>query len=82
MTVDLLFERNKLAAENVNLRRLLNEVLIHLDERYRGDRDAPGHCHQIPGVWDRGSGEHAGMLCGWCALWHEARAAILEPNVD
>lgn len=39
-----------------------------------GDRkgNAPGHCHDIPGVWDQGNGDKSGKECGWCKVWNAA----------
>ncbi|KTC59088.1 hypothetical protein [Pseudomonas savastanoi] len=36
--------------------------------------DAPGHCHSVPGVWDKGNGEKAGKECAWCKVWNAAIA--------
>ena len=70
----------RMAQENDKLRRLLNELLTQLGERERGDGNAPGHAHEVPGVWDSDNGKLAGKPCAWCALWAEAKATILTPN--
>lgn len=58
---------------------LFAQLLDQLGERDRGDGNAPGHCHEIPGIWDSDNGKKAGKQCAWCATWNEAkrvRAAI------
>lgn len=70
----------ELAEENERMRHLLNDLLTQLGERERGDGNAPGHCHEVPGVWDSDNGKLAGKPCAWCALWAEAKEMILTPN--
>lgn len=33
--------------------------------------DAPGHCHNIKGRWDKDGSE-----CQWCKTWQEIRATV------
>jgi hypothetical protein len=41
-------------------------------EKNSSKPDAPGHCHQVAGVWDMGNRpEIAGKPCEWCALWNQ-----------
>lgn len=49
------------------------------DVKARGSsngRDAPGHRHLIPGIWNSDNGVLAGKPCAWCSLWNEAKASI------
>lgn len=69
------------AQENDKLRHLLSRLLEEESLHDRGDGNAPGHCHEVPGVWDSDNGKKAGKPCAWCALWAEAKATILTPNV-
>jgi hypothetical protein len=71
-----------LVQERDKLRRLLNRLLEEVGEHDRNDGNAPGHCHQVPGVWDSDNGKKAGKPCAWCALWAEAKATILPPNAE
>lgn len=70
-----------LVQERDKLRHLLNRLLEEVGEHDRSDGNAPGHCHQVPGVWDSDNGKKAGKPCAWCALWAEAKATILTPNL-
>jgi len=57
-------------AENEHVAEMFVAVVEQLDD----DRNqAPGHAHNIPGIWDRDNGPLAGKPCAWCALWREAR---------
>lgn len=62
---------------------LFRQVFQHLDRRRR---DAPGHNHDVAGVWndDPSNGLEAGNLCEWCSLWSEVRAALTpeQPHAD
>lgn len=40
--------------------------------RFPSAGNAPGHVHQVPGVWDSDNGELAGQECAWCAAWNTA----------
>lgn len=40
--------------------------------------NAPGHAHDIPGVWDSDNGALAGQPCAWCALWNKAKAMLAD----
>jgi hypothetical protein len=54
-------------------------VIDELESRHGNDGNAPGHGHEIPGVWDNDNGKLAGKPCAWCAVWAKAkelRAAI------
>lgn len=44
------------------------------------DGNAPGHGHEIPGIWDDDNGKLAGQPCAWCALWNRAKAMIAEAD--
>lgn len=55
-------------------RDALAAIFDHYDHRAQ----APGHSHDIPGVWDKdiGNGDKGGTACEWCATWERARACI------
>lgn len=57
--------------ENTEYRELLRELLVQLCENpsIREDGNAPGHAHEVPGVWDSDNGDLAGKPCAWCAMW-------------
>lgn len=45
-------------------------AVIEQLEKSSSKPDAPGHSHQVAGVWDIGNKpEIAGKSCEWCALW-------------
>lgn len=78
--MELRMTNQNLKDENDKLRGLLIELLTQLGELDRGDGNAPGHAHEIPGVWDSAYGVPAGKPCAWCALWAEAKETILTHN--
>jgi hypothetical protein len=65
-----------LERENAEYRELLRELLVQLCENPASSRggNAPGHGHEVPGVWDSDNGELAGKPCAWCAVWARAVA--------
>jgi hypothetical protein len=64
------------------MKALLAELLDQLGERDRGDGNAPGHAHDIPGIWDMDNGKLAGKPCAWCATWAKAKALGLMSNLN
>lgn len=71
----------KLKVENEALRKradrweevgrlIVSEMPLRLRPRVAGN--APGHCHEVPGVWDTDNGELAGRECAWCKVWATA----------
>jgi beta-galactosidase/beta-glucuronidase len=32
-------------------------------------KNAPGHAHHTPGIWDEDNGDLAGKPCAWCLTW-------------
>lgn len=68
------------ARELRELKALMAELLVQLGERDRGDGNAPGHAHEVPGVWDSDNGKLAGKPCAWCKTWAKAKALGLTPN--
>lgn len=63
------------------LKVLMAALLDELGERDHGDGNAPGHCHEIPGVWDSDNGKKAGKPCSWCAIWAKAKSScLMTPN--
>lgn len=69
-------EIESLRSENSEYRELLRELLVQLCENpgIREDGNAPGHAHQVPGVWDDDNDELSGKSCAWCAVWTRAVA--------
>lgn len=63
-----------LIAAAPDLLAALRAIMAKLDK----GRDAPGHCHDRPGIWDDDNGEKAGQPCEWCVQWNAARAAIAK----
>ena len=59
---------------------ILEAVMREMPHHGRGDGNAPGHGHAIPGIWDKDNGELAGKECAWCKTWSAARAAIESHN--
>ncbi|WP_186121448.1 hypothetical protein [Burkholderia gladioli] len=62
-------------------RDLLAAVTRELDDGeygqpWRGTENAPGHAHDVLGVWDSDNGSKAGKPCAWCMTWNRARAAL------
>lgn len=73
-------ERDRLKAENETLRGLVLSALEEGKGRPGTGGNAPGHCHAVPGVWDRGNGERSGTACGWCRIWNAAQAMAKEAS--
>ncbi len=71
-------EIEKLKADNESLRGLVLSALEEGNGRPGTGGNAPGHCHAVPGVWDRGNGERSGTACGWCRIWNAAQAMAKE----
>lgn len=64
--------------ECAELKELMAALLDEMGERDRGDGNAPGHCHDVPGVWDSDNGAKAGKKCSWCAIWAKAKSMGLR----
>ena len=73
-------QRDELAAQVEATNALMDELLDQLGERTVSDGNAPGHGHEIPGVWDSDNGALAGKPCAWCATWAHAKALRVAPN--
>ncbi len=69
---------DQLKAENEALRSLVLSALEEGKGRPGSGGNAPGHCHDVPGVWDRGNGDRSGTPCGWCRIWNAAQAMAKE----
>lgn len=70
----------QLKAENDALRSLVLSALEEGKGRPGTGGNAPGHCHGVPGVWDRGNGDRSGTACGWCKIWNAAQAMAREAS--
>lgn len=67
-----------LRAEVVILRHALGGIFAYFDGK-RECQQAPGHCHDVPGIWDIDNDPSiAGKSCDWCAHWNAARAALTQ----
>lgn len=53
---------------------ILAYIVEYLDE---GDQ-APGHCHEKPGIWDEDNRDKAGQRCYWCELWATAKEKVRD----
>ncbi len=60
---------------------------VHGSPKEKGN--APGHAHEIPGIWDSDNGDLAGHPCAWCTTWNAAvtmlaaaspSSAVLSPE--
>jgi hypothetical protein len=73
---DLLATITRLTAENERLREGLGHIFANFADRAQ----APGHSHDVPGIWDDdiSNGELAGKPCDWCAKWNAARSTLGE----
>lgn len=64
-------------ADGERFRSILAAVVGEIqkdDGRYDGN--APGHAHDIPGVWDNDNGAKSGKPCSWCRTWKLARESL------
>lgn len=72
-----LVEEKSAAAERDKWEPVIAAVIRELPERMRGDKgNAPGHAHEIAGIWDSDNGDIAGTKCAWCAAWNTALEVI------
>ena len=71
-------QRDQLRADNEALRSLVLSSLEEGKGLPGAGGNAPGHCHAVPGVWDRGNGDRSGTACGWCRIWNAAQAMAKE----
>lgn len=78
----LVAEVGRLKAENEALREVMSCVVNEIPGHSNRNGNAPGHCHAIPGVWDRGNGAKTGTECGWCKVWNAAVAMSKESSHD
>jgi hypothetical protein len=54
---------------------ILEAVRRELD-RQTNRGNAPGHGHEVPGIWDYDNGQLAGLPCAWCLTWKKFTALI------
>lgn len=85
--IDLLLAEVEAAAADkrnaLTFRDLMAAVIRNINHGeynrlYRGIENAPGHAHDMPGIWDSDNGAKAGTQCAWCATWNAARAALAQ----
>ena len=65
-------EVEALRAGAVKWREVVPMLLDELGAEDYRPGNAPGHCHDVPGVWDGDNGDLAGKPCAWCATWNAA----------
>lgn len=73
---DLVASLSTDAKDAENFRSIIKAIASEISEPGKPDGNAPGHCHDIPGVWDSDNGAKAGKECAWCKTWSLALAAI------
>lgn len=73
-------ECEKLRKDAERYRSLLEAVLREIPHRKWERGNAPGHCHSVPGIWDKDNGALAGKECAWCKVWNEAVSAMVLPK--
>ncbi|BEH18918.1 hypothetical protein [Burkholderia pseudomallei] len=71
-------KRNALAFRDLMAAVIRNINHGEYNRPYRGIENAPGHAHDMPGIWDSDNGAKAGTQCAWCAMWNAARAALAQ----
>lgn len=71
-------KRNALAFRDLMAAVIRNINQGEYNRPYRGIENAPGHAHDMPGIWDSDNGAKAGTQCAWCATWNAARAALAQ----
>lgn len=72
-------EVERLKADLAEARGALANIFAKLD---RGG-DAPGHSHDVRGIWDADNAPGvAGTRCEWCAQWEAARAASVHSRLS
>lgn len=75
----------KMVSEHESIVKERNELvdvlaaLIHEMPSPGWDGNAPGHCHQVPGVWDDDNGTRSGTECRLCYAYARA-VAIVGPK--
>lgn len=55
---------------------ILEAVMREMPRGSGRNGNAPGHGHDVPGIWDSDNGDLAGKPCAWCLAWNTARAMI------
>ncbi|MCW0132761.1 hypothetical protein [Burkholderia pseudomallei] len=71
-------KRNALAFRDLMAAVIRNINHGEYNRPYRGIENAPGHAHDMPGIWDSDNGAKAGTQCAWCATWNAARGALAQ----
>lgn len=65
------------AAEREKWKPVVEAVVREIPDRDdETSYNAPGHAHQIPGVWNDDNGALAGKECAWCKAWNTAKEVI------
>jgi hypothetical protein len=73
---------DRVTAERDEVLAVFRLVINEIEHRDRSDDgNAPGHSHDIPGVWDSDNGALAGKPCAWCATWAKAKELVAIASV-
>ena len=54
---------------------ILEAVRREMEDRVYS-KNAPGHAHHTPGIWDEDNGDLAGKPCAWCLTWKKFTGLI------
>lgn len=73
--VEMVSEHEAMVKDRNELRDVL-QALIHEMPAPGWDGNAPGHCHQVPGVWDNDNGKRSGTKCRLCDAYARAVAVV------
>lgn len=71
----------ELEARQTRWREVVDAVIREVPNNYRSNFEggnAPGHGHEVPGVWDSDNGAKAGTKCAWCLAWNAALSMAKE----
>lgn len=75
------YQAKKIEQQDKEIQRLRELITLLVENLHEDDDgpDAPGHSHEIPGIWDEDNGELSGKACQWCEIWGQA-LAVAYPN--
>ncbi len=65
---DVLAYSMEIHKQRDDLLAALGKIIANMDE---DDGEAPGHCHENKGRWDKD-----GSQCEWCADWNSAKKLV------
>lgn len=62
-------EIDELKRQRDELFSVISAILEEVPHRHWSRGNAPGHCHDVAGIWGDDNGDLAGKECGWCKAW-------------